>query len=73
MARELINLNQSSHQIKVAKHFGDLPIISIKSHTFFKASLFTLLFPLSRIDRLRDQMHHDLSLLSISYIIDNKA
>lgn len=67
MARELINLNQSSQQVKVAQHFGDLPIISIKSHTFFQASLFTLLLPLSRIDRLRDKMHHHLSLLSDNF------
>ena len=67
MARELINLNKSSHQVKVADNFGDLPIISIKSQTFFKPSIFTLLFPLKAIDRLRDKMHYHLSSLSDNF------
>ncbi|MEM8723438.1 MAG: alpha/beta hydrolase [Cyanobacteria bacterium P01_G01_bin.39] len=64
MARELINLNKSSRQVKVADNFADLPIISIESQTFFKSSIFTLPFPLKAIDRLRDKMHHHLGLLS---------
>lgn len=67
MARELINLNQSSRQVKVADCLGDLPIISIKSHTFFKPSLLTFFLPLKAIDRLRDKMHHHLSLLSDNF------
>ncbi|MEM6614675.1 MAG: alpha/beta hydrolase [Cyanobacteria bacterium P01_C01_bin.72] len=63
MARELLNLNRSSRQLKVAQDFN-VPIISIKSQTFFKPSIFTLLLPLKEIDRLRDKMHHHLSLLS---------
>jgi pimeloyl-ACP methyl ester carboxylesterase len=64
MARELLNLNHSSRQVQVAANFDDLPIISIKSRTFFHASIFTFLLPLKAIDRLRNKMHHHLSLLS---------
>lgn len=67
MARELINLNQSSRQVKVASNLGILPIISIKSQTFFKPSLFTFLLPLKAIDRLRDKMHLHLSQLSDNF------
>ncbi len=67
MARELINLNKSSRQVKVADKLGNLPVISIKSQTFFKPSLITFLFPLKTIDRLRDKMHHHLSLLSDNF------
>ena len=64
MARELLNLNRSSRQVQVAANFDDLPIISIKSRTFFHASIFTFLLPLKAIDRLRNKMHYHLSLLS---------
>lgn len=67
MARELIGLNKSSRQVQVAHNFADLPIISIKSQTFFKSSIFTLPLPLKSIDRLRDKMHHQLSLLSVNF------
>lgn len=39
MARELLSLDRSGHQLQVANNFGDLPIISIKSQTFFKPSI----------------------------------
>ena len=64
MARELLNLNRSSRQVQVAANFDDLPIISIKSRTFFHASIFTFVLPLKAIDRLRNKMHYHLSLLS---------
>ena len=64
MARELLNLNQSSRQVEVANNFNNLPIISIKSRTFFQASIFSFLLPLKAINRLRDKMHDRLSLLS---------
>ena len=63
MARELINLNRSSRQLKSADRFN-IPIVSIKSQTFFQPSIFTLLLPRKAIDRLRDKMHHHLSYLS---------
>ena len=34
MAQELINLDRSSHQVKVAQTLN-IPIVSIKSQTFF--------------------------------------
>ena len=67
MARELLNLNRSSRQVQVAANFNDLPIISIKSRTFFHASIFTFLLPLKAIDRLRNKMHYHLSLLSDNF------
>ncbi|MEL7409249.1 MAG: alpha/beta hydrolase, partial [Cyanobacteria bacterium J06558_2] len=67
MTRELIGLNRSSHQVKVATQLDSLPIISIKSRTFFNSSIFTLLLPLARIDLLREQMHRHLSLLSDNF------
>ena len=67
MARELLNLNRSSRQVKVANSFGDLPIISIKSQTFFNASIFTFILPLKAIDTLRNKMHDRLSLLSSNF------
>ena len=67
MARELINLDRSGHQLKIANNFNDLPIISIKSRSFFKPSIFTRLLPLKTIDKLRDKIHHNLSSLSSKY------
>ena len=67
MARELINLDRSGHQLKVANHFGDLAIISIKSQSFFKPSLVMNLLPLKAINKLRDKIHDSFSLLSSNY------
>ncbi len=67
MARELINLDRSGHQLKVAKDLGDLPIIGIKSQSFFTPSVFTFFLPIKAINRLRDKMHYSLSLLSSNY------
>ena len=66
MARELINLNRSSRQVKVAQNLA-MPIISIKSQNFFKPSLLTILLPLKTIDRLRNKMHSNLSALSDNF------
>ena len=63
MTRELVGLNRSSHQVKVAQNLA-IPIISIKSQNFFKPSLLTMLLPLKTIDRLRDKMHRNLNTLS---------
>lgn len=68
MARELINLDRSGRQLKVANDFGNLPIISIKSKSFFKPSILTIFLPLKTINKLRDKIHYDLSLLSEKYI-----
>ena len=68
MARELINLDRSGRQLKVANDFGNLPIISIKSKSFFKPSILTIFLPLKTIDKLRDKIHYNLNLLSSNYI-----
>jgi len=67
MARELINFSQSSHQVKIANNFADLPIVGIRAKTFFQPSVFTFFLPLKTFNRLRDKMHHRLSLISTEY------
>ena len=68
MARELINLDRSGRQLKIANDLGNLPIISIKSKSFFKPSIFTIFLPLKSINKLRDKIHYNLSLLSDNYL-----
>lgn len=63
MARELINLNRSSRQLQGAGNFA-VPVISIKSQTFFQPSILTSLFPLKAIDQLRERMHRHFSTLA---------
>jgi pimeloyl-ACP methyl ester carboxylesterase len=63
MSRELLNLDYSSRQLQVAQFFN-FPIVSIKSHSFFKPSFWTLFVPLKATNRLRDQMHLALGQLS---------
>ena len=67
MARELINLNRSGRQLKIANNFGSLPIISIKSKSFFKPLVLMTLVPLKTINKLREKIHYYLSLLSTNY------
>ncbi len=64
MAQEIMNLNQSSHQVAIANQFHTMPIVNIKASSFFKPSLWTKFIPLSSANRLRDQMHLKLSNLS---------
>ena len=64
MSRELWNLDQSGQQLKEADNLGNLPLASIKSQSFFKPSLFTMLTPLKSANRLRDKIHIDLMQLS---------
>ncbi|MGI0484635.1 alpha/beta fold hydrolase [Pantanalinema rosaneae CENA516] len=64
MTQELLALATSSRQVRCANDLKDLPILSIKSHAFFKASLITILMPLKAADRLRDRMHHQFKSLS---------
>lgn len=68
MSRELLSLKTSSAQVQCANQFGDLPIVSIKSKTFFKPSLWTMLIPLKATNRLRDQMHSQLMKLSTNCV-----
>lgn len=67
MARELINFSRSSRQVMIANDFANLPIISIRAKTFFHPSIFTIFLPLKTFNRLRDKMHHNLSLISTQY------
>ena len=64
MAREIWGLAESGRDVSCAEDLGDLPIVSIKSKSFFKPRLWTRLVPLKQIDRLRDQMHEELLNLS---------
>ena len=67
MARELWSLNVSSSQLSQVASLGNLPVISIKSSTFFKRSLLTFYMPVKPADRLRDKMHGELERLSTNY------
>jgi pimeloyl-ACP methyl ester carboxylesterase len=64
MSREIVNLDKSSEQVSIAKHFGALPIVSIKANSFFKPAFWTTFIPLQSINQLRDKMHLELSQLS---------
>ncbi|BAZ11560.1 alpha/beta hydrolase fold protein [Calothrix sp. NIES-4071] len=64
MAREIINLDTSSKQVRVANNFGALPIISIKANSFFKPALWTNFIPLKSANKLRDSMHEQIMKLS---------
>lgn len=64
MSREIVNLDKSSHQVSRAKHLGEMPLISIKSSTFFKPSIWTIFVPLQGANKLRDKMHKELNNLS---------
>ncbi len=64
MAREIWSLEQSGREVSVAKNLGDLPIVSIKSKSFFKPTLWTRLIPSKQVDRVRDRMHEQLLMLS---------
>ena len=58
------NLDTSGRQLKAADNLGDLPIISIKSHTFLRPLFGIKLLSLHPADRVRDRIHLDLLKLS---------
>jgi pimeloyl-ACP methyl ester carboxylesterase len=64
MTREMIDLDRSGRQVKQASTLGALPLVSIKSHSFFKPSVWTVLLPLKGANNLREQMHEQLLRLS---------
>ncbi len=64
MSREIINLDSSARQVSKATHLGTMPIVSIKSSTFFKPSFWTIFLPLQGANKLRDKMHKELGNLS---------
>ncbi len=67
MIRELWNLDKSGRQVAIANRFTNLPIVSIKSKTFFKTTWFNFFLPLKTVDKLRDRMHKNLTRLSSQY------
>ena len=67
MIRELWNLDKSGRQVAIANRFTNLPIISIKSKTFFKTTWFNFFLPLKTLDKLRDRIHQNLTRLSSHY------
>ncbi len=64
MTQEILGLDASGRAVQAAADLGNLPIVSIKAHSFFLPSLFTRLMPLAAANRLRDQMHQQLLRLS---------
>ena len=64
MSREIVNLDKSSRQVSKTKPLGEMPIVSIKSSSFFKPSFRTIFIPLQGANQLRDQMHVELGKLS---------
>jgi len=64
MSREMMNLDKSARQVSIAKHFGTLPIVSIKASSFFKPSFWTIFIPLKGANKLREKMHAELCNLS---------
>ncbi len=64
MARELWSMDESGRQMQPVQSLGHLPIVSIKSSSFFKPALWTHLIPLGQANALRDRMHAKLLTLS---------
>ncbi len=64
MCQELFWLDQSGREVAVAQDLGDLPIVDIKSASFFRPALWTKLIPLKQANQLRDRMHEKLMQLS---------
>ncbi len=64
MCREILTLDASSRQLLAAQLPVDLPIISIKSATFFKQSAWNFYMPIGEANRLRERMHEQLLKLS---------
>lgn len=64
MSRELWSLDQSGREVSTVQDLQDLPIVNIKSNSFFKPVLWTRLIPLNSINQLRDQIHEQLLQLS---------
>ena len=64
MAREIACLDRSGQQLRVANGLGDLPIINIKARCFLDLGWLSKLLPLRTADRLREDMHSRLMMLS---------
>ena len=64
MWREMWNLEASAKQVHQVSNLGNIPIVSIKSSTFFKRSIWNFYMPISAANQLRDKMHVELLKLS---------
>jgi pimeloyl-ACP methyl ester carboxylesterase len=67
MAREMIGLNASGRQLRVANHLGSLPVANIKAATFLRIPIIPKIFwgwLMNPADRARDQIHLDLAKVS---------
>jgi pimeloyl-ACP methyl ester carboxylesterase len=64
MCQELFWLDQSGREVALSKDLGDLPIVDIKSASFFRPALWTKVMPLGQANQLRDRMHEKLMQLS---------
>ncbi|MGK7957567.1 MAG: alpha/beta fold hydrolase [Crocosphaera sp.] len=64
MAREIWNLETSAKQVQKADDLGNIPLISIKSKSFFKPSIFTVFLALKATNKIRDIIHEELLKLS---------
>ncbi|MGH1395633.1 MAG: alpha/beta fold hydrolase [Trichormus sp.] len=67
MIRELLNLDNSSRQLQLTNDLGSLPLVSIKAHTFFHASIWTIVLPIKAANHLRDTMHKQIMSLSTDF------
>ena len=68
MVRELWSLDESGRQMPAPSPLNNLPIVNIKSASFFKPALWTMLIPLKAVNQLRDRMHEQLSKLSTNTV-----
>lgn len=64
MWREMWNLDKSANQVHQTGNLGNLPLVSIKSSTFFHRSFVNFYMPVKAADKLRDKMHDKLLKLS---------
>ncbi|WP_013322783.1 alpha/beta fold hydrolase [Gloeothece verrucosa] len=64
MGREMGNLEESAKQVSAVKDLGNLPIVSVKSKTFFNPSIFNFYMPIRTVNKFRDKMHNKLLKLS---------
>ncbi len=66
MAREMIGLDISGRQLRVANDLGDLPVVNIKADTFLRMPIPKIFWGwlMNPADRARDQIHLDLARVS---------
>ncbi|MGB3513896.1 MAG: alpha/beta hydrolase [Microcoleaceae cyanobacterium] len=68
MIREMLNLNNSGTQVAVANQFDSMPVVNIKANSFFKPAFWNVFIPLKVANKLREEMHKELSNLSTNSV-----